>query len=229
MTPKYRIRKVEMVNVADIKAAPFNPPDRTEKANLETLKAAILQANEIISPIIVSRDLHLIDGHRRLAVARELGWTAVPCIIVEYGLQEGWALLNGATRPIGAKGWTAAAAYGMDTRYMPKEQARRIERIRQIAGDEGLTILADKRMSNWFIQQVNSVARAIGDMSEEYMKTIMLWLINHKQQYPARRAIELGMLEELAYAIAEDKPLPSLGTALANSPITNGEVAVAAN
>lgn len=207
MPVKDKVRQITMVNLSDIQPAGFNPPDRVERQNLRALRDAILQVGEIINPVILSRDLHIIDGHRRVAVARDLGWTAVPAITVEYGLQEGWSILNGATRPITAGDYLSAAANGMDTRHMPKKHATKIERLRSLVDTSGLLMLAERKKSTWLLTLVVKAARAIGDESNEYMGDMVRWIAKHDMQYATRQALESGDIESIAYAVANDMPI----------------------
>jgi hypothetical protein len=204
---KRKLRKIEMIGVSEIIPAGFNPPERTERKNLKVLRDKILQAGEVISPIITARDLHCIDGHRRLAVITELGWDAVPVIVTEYGLQEGWAMLNSSQRPPGGGDWAAAAALGMDPIHMPPVQRKRIEDLLAIAGRAGLTQLAEHKKSTWIVTQVQKLSRLIGDESMEYQSDILNWLLKHSMQYGLRRAMEMGEIEKITYAIAHDVPL----------------------
>ena len=207
MPVKDKIRSIRMIDLAEIKAAGFNPPDRVDRQNLRALRDAILQAGEIINPVILSRDLQIIDGHRRVAVARDLAWTAVPALVVEYGLQEGWAILNGSTRPITPGDWLSAAAHGMDTRYMPKKHADKIEKLRSLVDNDGLLMLAERKKSTWLLTQVISISRAVGDESSEYMADVVRWIAKHNMQFAVRLALKAGDVEGIAYAIANDVPM----------------------
>lgn len=45
----------------------------------QELKEAIANGAPM-SPIIISQDNYVIDGHHRLQIAKELGWKEIPCI-----------------------------------------------------------------------------------------------------------------------------------------------------
>jgi hypothetical protein len=69
------------VAVSKIKTAPYNPTTRTEINRLTRLMASIVEAGEIFVPLLMTPDYHLIDGHRRLACAEQLGFKTVPAYI----------------------------------------------------------------------------------------------------------------------------------------------------
>lgn len=70
------------VSVAGLIGAEFNPDGRTTKGAVSVLASKVVEAgNRILVPIHVSRDGHIIDGHRRVTVARMLGIEEIPAIV----------------------------------------------------------------------------------------------------------------------------------------------------
>ncbi len=68
--------KIELLMVAE-----YNPRVMSEE-ELENLKESV-KSFDMVEPIIVNKDMTVIGGHQRLKVAKDLGWTEVPCIIVD--------------------------------------------------------------------------------------------------------------------------------------------------
>lgn len=199
--------RIVMVGVTEIIAAPFNPPNRTEKDALKILEQSIRDLGMIVVPLIISRDMRLIDGHRRLACAKKLGMVEVPCIITSLGLQEGWTRINTSSMPISGKQFVYASAAGLDDAYLPKSQRRKIQRLRQLAG-EHYDELADQGISTNVLDTVNRVARHTGDKSDVWLSAILLWVVRHKLQYVIRKAIDGGITPEaMRNAIKEDREL----------------------
>jgi len=56
--------------------------DRSDLGNVTELAESI-QAVGLLHPVVVTADLHLVAGGRRLAAIRELGWTEVPVTVVD--------------------------------------------------------------------------------------------------------------------------------------------------
>jgi hypothetical protein len=69
-----------MVDLKNLKAAKYNPPDRMKK-DLKTLMDSFKKHGQII-PIVVGQGDELVEGHRRVAAARKLGWTELKAIRV---------------------------------------------------------------------------------------------------------------------------------------------------
>lgn len=199
--------RIVMLNVNEIIEAPFNPPDRTEKAALAMLEASIRELGGIIQPLIVSKDMRLIDGHRRLACAKRLGMTEVPAIVTSVGLQSGWAGLNTSAMPITGKQFVKATSDGLDDAYLPKSQRRKIQRLRTLAGDR-YEELAAAGVSTSILSMVSRIANHTGDKTQGWASAILFWLVEHRMQTPARKAIEGGIVPQtLAQAIRQNRPL----------------------
>lgn len=67
----------EKINEANKRNIPFSPPDISEleiKASMEEYGFA--------DPLVVNADGTIIGGHQRLSVAQALGYTEVPCAVV---------------------------------------------------------------------------------------------------------------------------------------------------
>src|SRR4051794_34163023 len=83
------------VAVDRLRSSPFNPPHRTKRiADLIRSMGMV----EMIFPIMVSKDYVVIDGHRRVAAAKRLGWKTVPAVISVRDAAEIYAHVNGAVR-----------------------------------------------------------------------------------------------------------------------------------
>ena len=49
-----------------------------------TALAASLSEFGFVTPVLISADGHVIDGHAVLAAAERLGWESAPCVLVEH-------------------------------------------------------------------------------------------------------------------------------------------------
>lgn len=81
---KFGSNHKKSVLVAGLIGAEFNPDGRTTKGATASLVTDIKDAgNRILVPIHISRDGHIIDGHRRVTAARFLGIESVDAIVWE--------------------------------------------------------------------------------------------------------------------------------------------------
>lgn len=55
---------------------------RSDLGNLDELMAS-MRTHGQLSPILITRDSHLVAGHRRLESARRLGWIDINAVILE--------------------------------------------------------------------------------------------------------------------------------------------------
>jgi ParB/RepB/Spo0J family partition protein len=80
---KANAMELKRVELSKLKGAKYNPKSRTAKGSktLAQLKASIEKIG-LIYPIAVDREMKVIDGHRRIAAVKELGWESVPVIVV---------------------------------------------------------------------------------------------------------------------------------------------------
>jgi len=73
---------VKRIKISELVPATHNPKNRTKKGSLAQLQKSIVRIG-LIYPIAVSKDLSVIDGHRRLQAVKNLGWDDVPVLMVE--------------------------------------------------------------------------------------------------------------------------------------------------
>ena len=71
----------EIVQIADLTPAPWYPTERA-LASTEALRKSI-EVADLKYPLLVTNKLMVVDGHRRLRVARALGWIQIPVVYVE--------------------------------------------------------------------------------------------------------------------------------------------------
>lgn len=75
--------QVKRIPIATLSTAPHNPKSRTENNSRLRQLAKSMEKIGILYPILVSKDgKRVIDGHRRLAAAKRLGWDSIPVLMV---------------------------------------------------------------------------------------------------------------------------------------------------
>lgn len=174
-----------------LKVSEKNPPSRTTKAAMETLRASIAKRG-IIYPILIDKDMNVIDGHRRLAVARALGIVRVPvCVVEDEDTDEVFKEINASVRKLGAREsvWVYLHGGAVDDRDMVP-----LVRVENAMGRGFLQMLYDTKQSPRSLWEVASqVARHCdypGD--EEFIIATVAWMARGRRQTMARRAVEQG-------------------------------------
>jgi len=72
---------ISNIPVDDLKPAAYNPR-KIARQTLRILKANIKEFG-LIDPLIVNKDMTIIGGHQRFKACLELGFTEMPCIILD--------------------------------------------------------------------------------------------------------------------------------------------------
>ena len=77
--------KLEKIELNKLKMAEYNPrKELTEKDPEYTKIKNSINEFGYISPIIANSDMTVISGHQRLKVLKDLGYTEIECIIVDF-------------------------------------------------------------------------------------------------------------------------------------------------
>jgi hypothetical protein len=69
------------MKISDLHPASYNPKSRVENAAFRSLEKSIARVG-LIYPIAITKSLEVVDGHRRLQAATNLGWEEIPVLIV---------------------------------------------------------------------------------------------------------------------------------------------------
>lgn len=75
---------LQTIPVKDLKPAAYNPRKKLKPGDkeYEKIKKSI-QEFGFADPLVVNKDMTIVGGHQRLSVAMELGYTEVPCAVVD--------------------------------------------------------------------------------------------------------------------------------------------------
>lgn len=73
---------MEIINrkISELNPAAYNPRFISE-TEMAKLKKSILEFG-FVEPVVVNADNTIIGGHQRVKAATEIGWTEVPCVMV---------------------------------------------------------------------------------------------------------------------------------------------------
>ena len=186
--------KVVYVDVNEIVPSDFNPDSRVNVKALESLEEEIRKAGRILVPLALTRDGKLADGHRRLAVAKRLDMRTVPCIY--YNIDDPkklWASLNTGTKAVDSKTWVEAYSKGLDLEYFPPRQKSQMIGLRRVLTVEEFTMFVAKRRSPGLLTSAYSIAYKCGDVSDVFVREIILWVMEYEQMHLLKHAISDGL------------------------------------
>lgn len=172
-----KIATVELVSPDTLKFAPFNPLVRTTSKAVAKLRWEIERAGKIISPLIVTYDNYVADGHRRLTVARELGYVWVPIIREDYSLADLWSILNGGNMAVNRKNWMQAVREGMPLECVPEKDRKVLDDLIRVMGKKEFEKIVDDGRGPSIIVVAQYVARYCGDESDKFVRKVINWFI----------------------------------------------------
>lgn len=92
--------KITQIKIADLKPAEYNPRKISEE-ELNRLVASIKEFG-MVDPVIVNKDMTVIGGHQRIKAAERLGFTEVPCNVLNLNKTQE-KILNLALNKIGGE------------------------------------------------------------------------------------------------------------------------------
>jgi hypothetical protein len=198
--------KWKLLNVKTIKGAAYNPPNRTEATKLVKLRKSMASIG-MLYPILVDRDNVIIDGHRRVACAKQLDWDTIQAIVVESDDRDAiYASVND----------TAAKMHGSDALSVwleePGAVSARLQKLhREMKDTLGVGMvrqIAENRLSASVYLTAKRVGRYCGQDDAETLKTVTRWLMNTALVGIVRKAMETGLdPAKLLKAAREDKAI----------------------
>ncbi len=193
----------EYCSVERLRPMPLNPKVRTSPTALKLLKASI-QKRGVIMPLLVTPDGEVIDGHRRLQCAKELGIAEVPVKRVERD-EALWSELAETTRKqIGSELLDYYLAGGLLT---GKVIRAKVEALEKIGGRDLLVRIREAGLSHSIYTEALAITRYIdGDAKDpEWMRCVLDWLIDGRRQASWRAAKHDGITPHALWTAIREK------------------------
>ena len=76
--------ELKVLPISELKPAEYNPRKKLKKGDKEYKKIQdSIEEFGFADPLVVNSDMTIIGGHQRLTVAQDLGYTEVPCAVVD--------------------------------------------------------------------------------------------------------------------------------------------------
>jgi hypothetical protein len=199
--------QVKRVKLDSLKAASYNPESRTLEGsrNLAALKASIEKIG-LVYPIAVDSDGNVIDGHRRLACAKMLGWEDIPVLIIGKGVtaDEAYAEINACNQKM--DGNQTLQVYLKNPNAVTVRSRRTMESYEQMAGRDLLVRAAKQGTSVRVFMIAKSICQYVSDENPAFYKKTVKWLMKHRNQVVVSHYIRLQLpAQTLHRAITANK------------------------
>jgi ParB-like chromosome segregation protein Spo0J len=202
------------VEIGKLKPAKFNPVKRTLPAKLGGLMGSMARHGMPV-PIVITEDNEVGDGHRRLACAKKLGWQTVPAVMWNgMTAQEIWSTLNAHQMSMTPAQWLEAVVCGLpiDQPEIPGPLAKTIRELLELLDDDIVWRIVEEGKSPEILKTARFVASKLGwldENSDERLRRIIQWFLEHDAQAKARAALATGYDDLLAEAIETNQPIKS--------------------
>lgn len=207
------------LKVADIAENPLQPQRRTTETAVRVLQTMIISSRFIVPPVVVELMpgyYMVVDGHRRLYVARALGVERLQCLVVSItknvvGRMFVW--LNGGIKNVAGANWlTLWAKCPKNERSsllseFPSKQRRHVEEFIDIFGEaraveigiEGkqapsVVGVVSRLMSAAIAHKLPFDKRAIGEWVIEH--SLQRWIVDRTESLAHRRIVK-AILEDI--------------------------------
>lgn len=168
--------KIRLIKVADIKRAPYNPPNRSEKA----ANSALMRSLEEIGlqyPLLVTADNDLVDGHRRLACLIQLGMDDIPCIETVSKQAVAYSAIN--TTAVRMTGNDALHLYYHDPESLTAIQKGKVASAMELVGDKLVRQMYDQGYVLRVVSLSRRTAKYCGKEGGRFVSSVAKWIMAH--------------------------------------------------
>lgn len=188
-----------------LRGAPYNPGSRLEARKLRKL-ADSMDLIGLIYPVVVTPDFMIVEGHRRTAAAKLLGWADIMCILTEEAPEQIYSSINRCAHNM--TGNESLVAWLVEPRSIDPSWGRKYEKMMQVLGQDMVESLASEGYSYAIFDTAKRVGRYLGDMRPDFLSETVVWLTSEGRAGVVNRALPLKPPpEHLRMLIREDKPL----------------------
>lgn len=191
--------------IADLKSASYNPIGRTDKKKLAGMIKSI-EAVGLIYPIAITKSGQVIDGHRRLAAVKEMGWEEVPVVVVSGDAEAIYASVASATRRL--NGNEALQVYLKEPLAISDRLRGIHEEAEKVLGRELLQKMAKQGTSITMYRWGKQIAGYVNDTRPEFIRRATQWSLKYRNT-----RVVIGMInlrhspDVIRKAVINDKPI----------------------
>jgi ParB-like chromosome segregation protein Spo0J len=201
-----KVPQWKLLEVARVKGTPYNPPNRIEESRLKDLAKEMLEIG-LIYPIVVSEQNVVIDGNRRLAAAKSLGWETIAAIVMKGDSDKIYAAVNSTSKRLG--GNDALAVWLQAPNAISGKPSLLFAEMKDVLGLTVMNQICEAGHSGRLYKTAKQLARYCYNDDPGTFKLITIWLLKHEM---SSRLVEHAMARgessrTLMNAVKNDKPI----------------------
>lgn len=200
--------EIKKVKIERIKRRDYNPKSRLRDNLSKPLENSIARIG-LMYPVLVSKNMELIDGHRRLQAAVNLGWDEIPVIIGSH--DEPIDTIYGEINATSAKltGNQNLQVWLKNPEAVTRRARRQYDLAEEVFGKVILNQLATTGLSIRILRVSKAVAEYVDqDENNAFLRTVAKWLIRWRNSSVVR-----------AYILMQQPTRPLLNAIKANKPL----------
>lgn len=193
------------VRLKELKAANYNPPNRIEEERTKKLRASMEEIG-LLYPILVTEKNEIIDGHRRVAVAKRLGWKTIAVIVATGDRDRIYADVNSV--PAKTNGNDALGVWLRRQQAVTPRAQLVFQRIQEALGRPLMERMYKAGLSAATYRMAIHIARYCDSDTPDTIRRVVEWLMKFSLTFQARKAIEEGQSPKvLMKAIRSMRPI----------------------
>lgn len=200
-----KVTQRKLIPLARLKDAPHNPAPRVDPKNLRELVDS-LEMIGLLHPVTVTTDEEIIDGHRRCAAARLLGWADIECNVVAEDPSTVYRSVNRTARRM--SGNDALSVWLKNPSAVPDRTAAQFALMTSVIGRQLAQKIAAAGYSARIYQTAMRVCRYCEDTANETVQSVVRWLLDVATVGHVMKALEAGESPKLIMqAVRRNKPI----------------------
>ena len=200
----------KLLAVDKVKPAPYNPASRIDRRSVRKLADSMADIG-LLYPILVDPSNVLIEGHRRLAAAKELGWKTIQAIVVKGDRNRIYGDLDATSKR--RTGNETLRIWLAEPLAVVTQVRNRYAEVENLVGRRLLTRLAEAGMSYSAIRFAFEICGYCDKNMAEHGELILGWIIRRRDNGVARYLMREEAIKpaKLWQAIHLDQPVKIKG------------------
>lgn len=181
---------LKRIAIKKLKGASYNPPHRGRDKGITHLIKSMADIGQI-DPVTVDKNMRLINGHRRVAAAKELGWDEITVLVYagEASAEQVYAQVNATALKL--SGHQNLQVFLKNPNAVTERARNNFTRAAERFGVPLLKELSSKGMSLNILKTASRVANYLDIEDDKQVKQIAKWLILYRNSRMVHSYIEM--------------------------------------
>lgn len=180
------VKQEKNVSLKLLKKAKHNPARRSDPARLNNLIKSIQEVG-LLYPVLITEDMEIIDGHRRLAAYEKMEMETIPCKVVEGDQAHLYRSVNFTAARLSAN--DIVGVWLKNPEAVPARKAMIMEEMEQTLGRPMVEEIYERGSSHRTYHLAKGLARSWDMDNPQEIKRIIKWIWKHAMMSVVSRAV----------------------------------------